>query len=177
MSYVFRSMPSPVGKLKLVARGDALAAVLWEDDRRSFPRFAAIGEEPGRAVLAEAEAQLGEYFAGARRTFDLPLAIEGTAFQEEVWRALLSIPYGEIRSYGQIALQVGRPRAARAVGAANGMNPLSIVAPCHRVIGGSGALTGFAGGLQAKTHLLALESAGIAGRAAAAPDLFGAIAA
>jgi methylated-DNA-[protein]-cysteine S-methyltransferase len=115
-------------------------------------------ESPRHSVLLEAERQLAEYFAGTRRTFELPLDFEGTEFQRSVWAALLTIPYGETRSYGQIARQIGRPKAVRAVGAANGRNPLSIVAPCHRVIGASGELTGFAGGLETKEFLLALEA-------------------
>src|SRR6185437_17104518 len=101
--------------------------------------------------------QLGEYFAGKRRKFDVELDFAGTDFQKKVWRALLAIPFGETRSYGEIATQLGNPKAMRAVGAANGKNPISIIAPCHRVIGASGQLTGFAGGLEAKAHLLGLE--------------------
>jgi methylated-DNA-[protein]-cysteine S-methyltransferase len=111
-------------------------------------------------VLAAAAQQLSEYFAGERRTFTLPLDAAGTPFQRQVWNALLTIPFGETRTYAQIAAQIGRARAVRAVGAANGRNPLGIVAPCHRVIGSSGALTGFAGGLDAKARLLALEGGG-----------------
>ena len=113
-------------------------------------------------MLTRAARQLAEYFAGTRRTFDLPLAFtaRGTPFQQKVWRALLTIPFGETRSYGEIAAQIGSPRAVRAVGAANGRNPISIVAPCHRVVGANGKLTGFAGGLENKAYLLALEGAG-----------------
>ncbi len=156
--FSFTWTPSPVGGLKLVARGDALAAILWEQDS---PRRVTLGpmEERGdHPALTEAARQLGEYFRGERRRFDLPLAFAGTDFQKQVWQALLAIPYGETRSYGDIARQIGSPDAVRAVGAANGRNPISIVAPCHRVIGASGALTGFAGGLEAKRYLLALES-------------------
>jgi methylated-DNA-[protein]-cysteine S-methyltransferase len=113
------------------------------------------------AILRETRRQLCEYFAGERRVFSLPLEFNGTDFQRRVWQALLTIPYGETRSYGQIARQIGQPRAVRAVGAANGRNPISIVAPCHRVIGSSGELTGFAGGLATKAQLLALEGASI----------------
>jgi methylated-DNA-[protein]-cysteine S-methyltransferase len=109
-------------------------------------------------VLAEAQRQLGEYFAGTRKAFSLPLDFAGTEFQCAVWAALLTIPYGETRSYGDIARQIGKPAAVRAVGAANGRNPLSIVAPCHRVVGSTGKLTGFAGGLGTKAFLLALEA-------------------
>lgn len=101
--------------------------------------------------------QLNEYFAGRRRTFDVELAMEGTPFQLEVWSALLQIPYGEVRSYADVARQIGRPKAVRAVGAANGANPIPIIVPCHRVIGSSGALTGFGGGLGVKRQLLELE--------------------
>jgi len=106
----------------------------------------------------ETERQLAEYFAGKRTQFDLPLDPRGTAFQKAVWRSLRQIPFGETRSYGEIASTIGAPRANRAVGAANGKNPLSIVVPCHRVIGANGALTGFGGGLETKAQLLALES-------------------
>ena len=102
--------------------------------------------------------QLGAYFAGKLKTFAIPLDFMGTEFQKSVWEALLTIPFGETRSYGEIARQIGRPTASRAVGAANGKNPISIIAPCHRVIGSTGELTGFAGGLAAKQYLLAIES-------------------
>jgi methylated-DNA-[protein]-cysteine S-methyltransferase len=108
-------------------------------------------------VLDRAVSQLREYFSGRRRQFDLPLDFQGTAFQKQVWQALLTIPFGETRSYGQVATQVGRPKASRAVGAANGRNPIPIIAPCHRVIGASGRLTGFGGGLDVKARLLRLE--------------------
>ena len=111
-------------------------------------------------MLRETERQLAEYFEGDRKTFSLPLAFVGTPFQQSVWRALLKIPFGETRTYGEIARALGQPTASRAVGAANGKNPISIVAPCHRVIGSSGKLTGFAGGLKAKAFLLRLEGAG-----------------
>jgi methylated-DNA-[protein]-cysteine S-methyltransferase len=109
-------------------------------------------------LLVETEHQFREYFEGKRRTFSLTLHFRGTAFQKRVWQALQTIPYGETRSYGQIAAQIGRASAARAVGAANGRNPISIIAPCHRVVGSDGKLTGFAGGLDIKERLLALEA-------------------
>jgi methylated-DNA-[protein]-cysteine S-methyltransferase len=109
-------------------------------------------------ILVQTERQLGEYFAGTRTAFDLPLDPVGTDFQRRVWRALLTIPYGQTRSYADIARQVGSPAAVRAVGAANGRNPISIITPCHRVIGSTGQLTGFAGGLETKAYLLNLES-------------------
>ena len=115
-------------------------------------------EDDAEPVLVETERQLGEYFAGERDQFDLDQDFEGPEFQKKAWRALLTIPYGETRSYREIAIQVGNPKASRAVGAANGKNPISIVAPCHRVIGSSGALTGFAGGMEVKARLLRLEA-------------------
>jgi methylated-DNA-[protein]-cysteine S-methyltransferase len=163
-----RTVPSPVGALTLVAGERGLMAILWESDTPGRVSLAAVTRDEDSPVLAATERQLAEYFAGRRRAFDLPLDFRGTEFQRDVWRALLAIPYGETRSYGEIARAVGRPDAARAVGAANGRNPISIVAPCHRVIGASGKLTGFAGGLQAKAFLLELE------RAQATPDRFAA---
>jgi methylated-DNA-[protein]-cysteine S-methyltransferase len=156
-AHVYKTIASPVGELKLVASDRGLAAILWENDNPKRVRLNLVGEAPDHPVLAEAERQLGEYFAGRRQAFDLPLDFVGTEFQAKVWTALLNIPFGETRSYGQIARDLGDPKAVRAVGAANGRNPISIVAPCHRVIGASGALTGFAGGLEAKALLLALE--------------------
>ena len=114
-------------------------------------------EDPSFPILLKTEQQLNEYFAGKRTRFELELDFTGTEFQKEVWAALLEIPFGETRSYGEIARRIGRPKAVRAVGAANGRNPISIVAPCHRVIGASGKLTGFAGGLDNKLLLLKLE--------------------
>ena len=154
---VFKRMPSPVGTLTLVASDRGLAAVLWENERQGRVPLRLEKEAPEHPVLVEAERQLREYFDGRRTRFDLTLDVSGTPFQRQVWNALLTIPFGETRSYGEIARQIGRPTAARAVGAANGRNPLSIVAPCHRVVGSSGALTGFAGGLDTKARLLALE--------------------
>ncbi|PNU06658.1 methylated-DNA--[protein]-cysteine S-methyltransferase [Novosphingobium guangzhouense] len=150
------TMPSPVGELTLVGGDAGLSAVLWENDRpERVPLGPLIDEE--HPVLAIAKVQLGEYFADARRVFDLPLDFRGTDFQRSVWAALLEIPFGETRSYGEIARALGSPGASRAVGAANGRNPISIIAPCHRVIGKSGSLTGFAGGIETKAWLLAME--------------------
>ena len=157
MTYSAAPFSSPVGTLMLVARGDALGAILWENDRPGRVRLGPTVEAPDHPVLRETARQLAAYFDGSLRAFSLPLAFEGTPFQQSVWQALLTIPYGETRSYGEIARQIGSPTAMRAVGAANGRNPISIIAPCHRVIGSSGALTGFAGGLAAKDHLLSLE--------------------
>jgi methylated-DNA-[protein]-cysteine S-methyltransferase len=157
MDYVCTTLASPVGELTLVAKGDSLAAILWQDDRPGRVRLGEMRVDASRPVLLETARQLNDYFAGRRTAFDLPLAFDGTAFQQDVWQALLTIPYGETRSYGDIARQIGRPQAVRAVGAANGRNPISIIAPCHRVIGASGELTGFAGGMLAKETLLTIE--------------------
>lgn len=157
MTRSVKTVSSPVGMLTLVAGDTSLTAILWQNDRPGRVQIGEAEERPDHPVLLEAERQLDEYFAGARTRFDLPLAFAGTDFQKQVWAALLDIPFGETRSYAQIAAVLGRPTAARAVGAANGRNPLSIVAPCHRVIGSNGDLTGFAGGLDGKRFLLALE--------------------
>lgn len=158
MSYVYKTMESPVGKLKLVAKGPKLYAILWENDKPDRVRLGPMCEESNNPVLSEAERQLQDYFAGNRNRFELELDFAGTEFQRKVWQALLSIPFGETRSYSDIAVQIGHAKAVRAVGAANGKNPISIIAPCHRVVGKSGDLTGFAGGLDVKKTLLALES-------------------
>lgn len=150
---------SPVGRLKIVARDTGLVAILWENDDPKRVRLEDSREEDGHPVLLEAELQLREYFSGKRTSFSVPLEMQGTDFQKSVWRALLQIPFGETRSYGELAKQLGKPAASRAVGAANGRNPVSILVPCHRVIGASGKLTGFAGGLEAKQVLLRLEAA------------------
>lgn len=154
---VYKTIPSPVGQLILVARQTRLAAILWENERLNRVRLGPLEEDTQHPILKETERQLLEYFAGQRRRFELELDFAGTDFQIRVWQALLSIPFGETRSYRDIAIQIGQPTAVRAVGAANGRNPISIIAPCHRVIGSSGSLTGFAGGLAAKQFLLSLE--------------------
>lgn len=140
-----------------MASDRGLAAILWANDNPRRVSLRIGSEDPSHPVLLETEKQLREYFAGERREFTVPLDFGGTEFQNQVWQALLSIPFGETRTYTEIARQIGKPAAVRAVGAANGRNPISIIAPCHRVIGSNGKLTGFAGGLQAKAHLLALE--------------------
>ncbi|WP_180103953.1 methylated-DNA--[protein]-cysteine S-methyltransferase [Acinetobacter sp. YH12134] len=157
MKLVFMYMPSPVGRLKLVATDSALVAVIWDNENPKRVRQAELVEQLDHPILLDAQQQLNEYFQGQRQTFELPLDFEGTEFQKKVWQALLNIPFGETRSYRQIAEQVGSPKAVRAVGAANGQNPISIIAPCHRVIGSSGKLVGFAGGLDNKEILLKLE--------------------
>lgn len=152
-----RLMRSPVGELRLVATSRGLAAVLWENDDPQRVPLGPSSENVDDPLLAETARQLDDYFSGRRRVFDVPLDMRGTPFQQDVWRALIDIPYGETRSYAAVARAIGRPGAVRAVGAANGRNPVSIIAPCHRVIGSSGRLTGFAGGLTAKAFLLDLE--------------------
>ena len=159
MAYRFKKMFSPVGELTLVASEAGLVAVLWENDDPDRVRLGEMSEAGDDAILVAVEAQLRDYFAGTLTRFTVPLDFQGTDFQKSVWAALLTIPFGETRSYGEIARQIGHPSASRAVGAANGRNPISIIAPCHRVIGTNGSLTGFAGGLAAKELLLGLEGA------------------
>ena len=160
MNYVYKIMHSPVGDLKLVARDNRLTAILWENDKPERVKLGPMTAADGEPVLLETERQLTEYFAGQRDHFELEMDFSGTDFQRKVWEALLAIPQGETRSYRDIAVQLGNAKATRAVGAAIGRNPISIVAPCHRVIGTSGALTGFAGGLGTKAQLLKFESKG-----------------
>ena len=155
LSYLY--MDSPVGQLKLVANEHALVAILWDNENPKRVRLAELIEEVSHPILLNTQQQLIEYFSGQRKVFDILLDFEGTDFQKQVWSALLTIPYGETRSYKQIAQQLGNEKAVRAVGAANGKNPISIIAPCHRVIGAGGALVGFAGGLDKKEILLRLE--------------------
>jgi methylated-DNA-[protein]-cysteine S-methyltransferase len=157
MSYVSKTMNSPVGQLTLVGSDQGLAAVLWEDDDPSRVRLGATKVDRTHPLLLQAQRQLEQYFAGQRRKFTVKLDAAGTAFQTRVWGALRTIPFGQTRSYAQIAEQIGSVKAVRAVGAANGRNPISIIVPCHRVIGANGKLTGFAGGLEVKAQLLALE--------------------
>jgi methylated-DNA-[protein]-cysteine S-methyltransferase len=155
----YSSFDSPVGELLLVGDDDGLRGLYLPDHRRGPARAADWARDD--AALAGVREQLAEYFAGERTDFDLPLAPAGTPFQLEVWEALRGIPYGETETYGELAARVGRPGSARAVGAANGRNPISIVVPCHRVVGAAGALTGYAGGLEAKERLLAHEAGAV----------------
>ncbi len=157
MQLVYMYMDSPVGALKLVAHDQALVAVMWDNEDHKRVRLAELIKNIQHPMLLKVKQQLEQYFAGQRQQFNLPLDFQGTDFQQRVWRALLTIPYGETRSYKDIALQIGNEKAVRAVGAANGRNPISIIAPCHRVIGSGGALVGFAGGLDKKQILLSLE--------------------
>jgi methylated-DNA-[protein]-cysteine S-methyltransferase len=154
---VYKTMKSPLGNLKLVGSDSGLAAILWENDSPQRVRLNVVSEDRKHPVLVETERQLDEYFAGKRKKFSVKLDFVGTEFQNKVWQALLAIPFGQTKTYGQIAKELGNAKAMRAVGAANGKNPISIIAPCHRVIGSTGKLTGFAGGLKAKAHLLELE--------------------
>jgi methylated-DNA-[protein]-cysteine S-methyltransferase len=149
------TVKSPIGPLTLIARTEGLTHVFFPGHEGPLP----TGDDSpaAAAALARAAEQLAEYFAGRRRRFDLPLAPAGTDFQRSVWQGLREIPYGTTLSYGELARRVGRPRAVRAVGAANGANPLPVIVPCHRVIGANGRLTGFGGGLPAKMALLELE--------------------
>ena len=151
---------SPLGPMVLAASASGLCG-LWFSGQKHIPSTAAWPHDDRHPLLRRAIDELGEFFAGRRRTFDLPVDLScGTAFQRKVWRSLQAIPAGRTASYGEIARRVGRPRAARAAAAAIGRNPLSIVVPCHRVLGSDGSLTGYAGGLRRKDALLALEEAG-----------------
>lgn len=172
MTTTCTTIDSPVGPLLLAASDAGLHAIGFPAAKHPARR-APDWREGAHPLLHEAQRQLGEYFDGRRRGFDLPLAPAGTDFQRQVWRALATIPYGATISYAQLAARVGNPKAMRAVGAANGRNPLPIVLPCHRVIGADGSLTGFGGGLDTKRFLLELE--GVLPRAAG--DLFDADAA
>lgn len=152
--------PSPLGTILLAATPRGLAG-LWFQGQRYHPDAAGWRLAPDQPVLALAARQLDEYFAGRRTRFDLPLDLQGgTPFQQSVWQALLGIPAGQRTSYASLSRSIGKPSAVRAVGAAVGRNPVSIVVPCHRVVGTDGSLTGYAGGLDRKTALLRLEGAG-----------------
>ena len=155
----YRHMNSPVGRLKLVADDSHLVAVLWPDDRPLRVTLGDMRQDLHHPVLCEAKRQLTEFFKGDRRIFEVPIQFQGTVFQKRVWEQLLRIPYGMTRSYGHLAAAIGNRSASRAVGSAIGKNPLSIIVPCHRVIGATGKLTGFAGGLETKARLLELEGA------------------
>lgn len=160
MALAYKMIPSPVGELKLVATDAALVAVLWHTSKPIRFGSETLVENNGHPILRKTEQQLNEYFAGKRRSFEIPLELRGTEFQKHVWEALLAIPFGETRAYLDLAQQLGNPNATRAVGAANGRNPIPIIVPCHRVIGSSGKLVGFGGGLDRKELLLKLESTG-----------------
>lgn len=163
-STVQTRVASPLGPIVIAATATGLAGLWFADHQRYLPLQlagpAAWPEAADHPILKQASQQLGDYFAGRRRHFDLPLDLNcGTVFQQSVWRALLEIPQGEVISYGEVSRRIGKPAAVRAVGGAVGRNPVSIVVPCHRVMGASGALTGYGGGLDRKTALLTLEGA------------------
>jgi methylated-DNA-[protein]-cysteine S-methyltransferase len=158
MTLFYKEIESPVGKLKLVASSNALVAVLWKRERPNRVKLDTMTLAPQHPILLETERQLAEYFSGERIQFDLPLQPDGSEFQKKVWQALREIPFGQTRSYLDLAKALGSSKAARAIGAANGKNPLSIIVPCHRVVGADGSLTGFAGGVETKAALLALEN-------------------
>ena len=157
-TYHFKTMKSPVGVLKLVAGDTGLAAVLWENDKPKRVKVQGDAKNASHPVLLKAEKELQEYFAGKRKKFSAKTDLLGTEFQKSVWAALSAIPFGQTRSYAEIAKQIGKPKAVRAVGSAIGRNPVSIIVPCHRVIATSGKLAGFAGGLGNNKKLLDLES-------------------
>jgi methylated-DNA-[protein]-cysteine S-methyltransferase len=153
---LYDSVDSPIGELLLTGDGHALTGLWMQDAGR--PRRPEAGWRRAPAAFAEAARQLHEYFARERTAFELALAPAGTPFQLRVWAALREIPYGQTTSYGELADRLGQPGAARAVGLANGRNPIAVIVPCHRVIGADGSLTGFGGGLGRKRALLDLES-------------------
>lgn len=153
----YKLMHSPVGKIQLIASTTGLVAILWEAEDFSRVKLDTPLEDKQHPILLETEDQLKAYFTGKRKSFDIPLDLRGTAFQQQVWQALLTIPFGVTKSYGVIAQQIGDPKTVRAVGGALNKNPVSIIVPCHRVIGASGKLVGFAGGLANKSYLLNIE--------------------
>jgi methylated-DNA-[protein]-cysteine S-methyltransferase len=157
MTTMFTTMESPIGELMLTTDGSALTGVFMEEHRHGPESRDGWVRDDGHALLQNAARELREYFAGERRDFSVPLNADGTTFQKTVWAALLEIPYGGTMSYGELARRIGNAAASRAVGLANGRNPISIIVPCHRVIGSNGSLTGYGGGLERKQALLALE--------------------
>jgi methylated-DNA-[protein]-cysteine S-methyltransferase len=158
-TYGMREFDTPVGSLTLIGSEAGLRAILWPGDDLARAGLVEATLVPGwNDVLDEVALQLDEYFAGARTSFGLPLDLEGTPFQVAAWEALATIPFGETRTYTEQAARIAQPSAVRAIGAANGRNPISIVLPCHRVVGKNGSLTGFAGGLEVKAWLLAFEA-------------------
>jgi len=156
-NYWHKKIKSPLGELNLVANDKALLIVQMKNHSHNHLKFLTLKDGDDHKILKATEKQLKEYFAGKRQTFDLPIEFIGTDFQKQVWNELLNIPYGQSVTYGTQASKIGRPRAVRAVGACNGKNPISIIVPCHRVLGASGSLTGYAGGLAVKRQLLKLE--------------------
>jgi methylated-DNA-[protein]-cysteine S-methyltransferase len=161
MSLFYKEIDSIVGKLKLVANDHALVAILWEKEKPNRVKLGNMAKNERHPILLKAEKQLIEYFLGQRRAFEIPLELSGTDFQLNVWQALRQVSYGKTISYGELAMNIGKPKAIRAVGTAVGRNPISILIPCHRIIGANGSLTGFAGGLHTKDVLLSLEDKGL----------------
>ncbi len=157
-SLFYKDIPSPVGHIRLIASEVGLVAILWEGEDYGRTKLATPQMDAEHPILVRTEQQLEEYFKLERHTFDIPLALEGTPFQLRVWRALLDIPYGFTKTYGELAKLLGDIKAVRAVGGALNKNPISIIVPCHRVVGTSGKLVGFAGGLIHKSVLLDLET-------------------
>jgi methylated-DNA-[protein]-cysteine S-methyltransferase len=153
---LYTTVNSPIGELLLLGQGDALHGLYMQEAPK--PMALEPGWREDRDAFGDVRRQLGEYFAGDRTAFEVPLAVAGTPFQRAVWRGLRDIPYGETISYGELARRIGRPTAVRAVGLANGCNPISVIVPCHRVIGADGTLTGYGGGTERKRLLLELET-------------------
>lgn len=155
-------MQTPIGSIIIEENGAAITALYLDkdedkDEKTTSPQSSSCPQCPQTPLLQEAQKQLNEYFAGTRKKIELPIHLQGTKFQQKVWKALQQIPYGETRSYGEIAASIGNPKASRAIGGANNKNPIMIIVPCHRVIGADGSLVGFGGGLPAKKYLLDLE--------------------
>jgi len=155
---LYSTIASPIGELLLTSDGESVTGLFMQNQKHEVKRTRDWKRDD--AALEQPRAQLKAYFAGELREFELPLAAEGTPFQQRVWRALCDIPYGKTISYGELARRIGQPTASRAVGLANGQNPIAIVVPCHRVIGANGTLTGYGGGLERKRWLLAHEGKG-----------------
>lgn len=160
MQYFYTNITSPIGIITIFASDKGLSSLHWNDVQK-FKKSDNIIENKNHKILLESEKQLAEYFDGSRKSFSVPLDLIGTEFQVKVWHALLTIPYGETKSYIDIARQIGSPKAPRGVCSANRNNPVAIIVPCHRVIGASGKLTGFSGGLESKAYLLDLEKSNI----------------
>lgn len=156
MTY-YTKIPSPIGEILIVSDGKKITRVSMDKQKYAAEIGADWKEQAGLEVLKDAAAQLKSYFAGSLKAFDLPLSFAGSEFQNKVWRELKKIPFGETISYGELAQRVGSPKASRAVGLANGKNPIAVIVPCHRVIGANGSLTGYGGGLTRKKQLLELE--------------------
>ncbi|MBA2368392.1 MAG: methylated-DNA--[protein]-cysteine S-methyltransferase [Candidatus Protochlamydia sp.] len=153
----YKIIQSPVGSLKIIVSEKCLLAILWDNEKFNRVRLDQLTEDEDDSIILETEKQLNEYFFSQRRGFDLPIETLGTSFQQGVWKQLNQIPYGTTWSYKDIALKINNPLAVRAVGSAIGRNPISIIVPCHRVVGSNGSLTGFAGGLDRKKFLLDIE--------------------